>query len=111
MSPLARRYVLAVACGAISEGLLIFVLTQAPRSAAPLATLLLVEAAILGFVFGAWPGAVGSALVILVLGIYDAITCDDCREYFGGVVFACLLLGGMAWLVGTLRERYGRPRW
>ncbi len=55
----ARRYVLPIVCGAVSEGLLIALLWTAGGAAAPASLLLVLEAGILGFVFGSRPGTVG----------------------------------------------------
>jgi subtilisin family serine protease len=106
-----RRYVLPVICGSISEGLLLVLLYTAGGAAAPAALLLVLEAGILGFVFGARPGAVGAVAPIVVLGVIVVIFDTGNRGSDAGVIaFVTLLLGFTAAMVGSLRERYGRPR-
>jgi hypothetical protein len=106
----ARRYVLPTVCGAISEGLLLALLWTAGGAAAPASLLLLLEAAILGFVFGSRPGTVGSVAPIVVFGIGVLATDTGTRGSDAAViVFLVILLGFTAWMVGALRARYGRP--
>ena len=105
------NYVLPVICGSISEGLLLVLLYTAGGAAAPAALLLVLEAGILGFVFGARPGAVGAVAPIVVLGVIVVVFDAGNRGSDAGViVFVTLLLGFTAAMVGSLRERYGRPR-
>jgi hypothetical protein len=107
----ARRYVLPILCGAVSEGLLIALLWTAGGAAAPASLLLVLEAGILGFVFGSRPGTVGSVAPIVVFGI--GVVATDAggtrSSDIAVIVFVVLLLGFTAWLVGALRDRYGRP--
>lgn len=107
----ARRFVLPVVCAGISEGLLILLLAEAGGAAAPASLLLVLEAAILGFVFGARPGTLGAVLPIVVLGV-GVIATDATRDRgsdFAIIVFVVLLLGFTAAMAGALRARYGRP--
>ncbi len=107
-----RPYILPVVCGSISEGLLILLLAEAGGAAAPAALLFVLEAGILGWVFGAQPGAVGAVLPIVVFGIVVLATASrgDFGSDLGVIVFVVLLLGFTAWFVGALRRRYGRAR-
>ena len=64
----------------------------------------------LGWRFGPWIGAVGAGsppLGIVFVGSAD--------EPIGQRIFTALavvmLLGGLAWLTGRVRERYGKPPW
>jgi hypothetical protein len=106
-----RPFVLPVACGAISEGLLILLLAKGGGAAAPASLLLVLEAAILGFVFGTRPGTVGAVLPILVFGV--AVIATDSGGIRGSdigvIVFVVVLLGFTAAMAGALRARYGRP--
>ena len=106
----ARRYVLPIICGSVSEGLLIALLAAGGGSAAPASLLLVLEAGILGFVFGSRPGTVGAVVPIVVFGI--GVVATDSGGTRGSdvavVVFVVLLLGFTAWMVGSLRARYGR---
>ena len=107
-----RTYVLPLVCAFVAEGLLTLVLSQASGAAALASILFLFEAAILGFVFGAGPGALAAIAPVAVFGVVDAATCSgsDCGSHIGIVVFLMLLLGFVAWMTGMLRARYGRPR-
>jgi hypothetical protein len=106
-----RPFVLPVACGAISEGLLLLLLAEAGGAAAPASLLLVLEAGILGFVFGARPGAVGAVLPILVFGVgVIATDASGVRASDSAVIlFVVILLGFTAAMAGALRARYGRP--
>jgi hypothetical protein len=108
-----RPFILPVVCGSISEGLLILLLAEAGGAAAPAALLFILEAAILGFVFGPQPGMVGAILPIVVLGVGVLATASrgDFGSDLGVIVFVIVLLGFTAWFVGALRRRYGRPGW
>jgi hypothetical protein len=107
----ARRFVLPIVCAAIAEGLLILLLAEAGGAAAPASLLLVLEAGILGFVFGPRPGIAGAVLPIVVLGV-GVIATDASRDRasdFAVIVFVMLLLGFTAGMAGALRGRYGRP--
>jgi hypothetical protein len=107
-----RRFVLPIVCGSISEGLLILLLAKAGGAAAPAALLFVLEAAILGFVFGPEPGTVGAIAPVVVFGIVVIATAasGDRGADIAVIVFVLLLLGFTAWFVGALRRRYGNPR-
>ena len=107
-----RPYVLPVVCGSISEGLLILLLAEAGGAAAPAALLFVLEAAILGWVFGPQPGLAGAVVPIVVFGVVVLATASrgDVGSDLGVLVFVILLLGFTAWFVGALRRRYGRGR-
>jgi hypothetical protein len=109
--PEVRPFVLPVLCGAIAEGLIVLTLWLAGSAAAPVALLLLVEAGILGFVFGQRPGTVGAVAPVVVFGI-AAIALADAGDRGADtalIVFVAILLGFTAWFVGALARRYGRP--
>jgi hypothetical protein len=106
-----RPFVLPVACGAVSEGLLLLLLAKAGGAAAPASLLLVLEAGILGFVFGPRPGTVGAVLPILVFGV-GVIATDSGGirgSDLGVIVFVVVLLGFTAAMAGALRARYGGP--
>jgi hypothetical protein len=107
-----RPFVLPVICAFLAEGLLTLALSQASGAAALASILFVFEAAILGFVFGPGPGAVAAIAPVAVFGVIDAATCsgEDCGSHLAIVVFLILLLGFTAWMTGSLRARYGRPR-
>jgi hypothetical protein len=107
----ARRFVLPIVCGSISEGLLIALLWTAGGAAAPASLLFVLEAGILGFVFGPRPGVVGAVVPFALFGV--GVVATDAGGTRGSdaavIVFVLLLLGFTAWMVGSLRVRYGRP--
>jgi hypothetical protein len=107
-----RPFVLPVICAFLAEGLLTLALSQASGAAALASILFVFEAAILGFVFGPGPGAVAAIAPVAVFGVIDAATCsrEDCGSHLAIVVFLILLLGFTAWMTGSMRARYGRPR-
>ena len=106
----ARRFVLPIVCGSISEGVLLGILWSAGSAAAPIALLLILEAGILGFVFGPQPGAAGAVVPFAVFGVGVLATDSGTRgSDIAIIAFVLLLLGFTAWFVGSLRARYGRP--
>jgi hypothetical protein len=111
-NPVVSRYGIPLACAFAAEGLLTLVLSQASSAAAAASILFLFEAAILGWVFGAGPGGLAAIAPVAVFGVIDAATCSgsDCGAHIAIVLFLMLLLGFTAWMTGTLRARYGRPR-
>jgi hypothetical protein len=107
-----RRVIVPLVCAFAAEGLLILVLSQASSAAAPASLLFLLEAGILGYVFGAGPGGIAAIAPVAVFGVVDAATCSgsDCGSHVAIVIFLMLLLGCTAAMVGALRRRYGRPQ-
>ncbi|MEO9177048.1 MAG: hypothetical protein ABI317_16160 [Gaiellales bacterium] len=106
-----RRFVLPIACGSIAEGLLILLLAKAGGAAAPAALLFVLEAAILGWVFGPEAGTLGATAPVLVFGIVVLATdsSGDRGSDVAVIVFVLVLLGFTAWFVAALRRRYGNP--
>jgi hypothetical protein len=104
--------IVPLVCAFAAEGLLILVLSQASAAAAPASLLFLLEAGILGYVFGAGPGGIAAIAPVAVFGVVDAATCSgsDCGSHVAIVIFLMLLLGCTAAMVGALRRRYGRPQ-
>jgi hypothetical protein len=109
---LVRRYRLPVLCGLIAEGILTVILWIGNGSTAPAGLMFLVEAAILGYVFGAEAGAVGSVVPLVVLALVAVPTAGsgDRGADLALLAFAALLLGFIAWFTGKLAVRYGRRR-
>jgi hypothetical protein len=103
-----RAYALPLVCSFVAEGLLILVLSQASGAAAPASLLFLIEAGILGFVFGSGPGSIAAVAPVVTFGVIDAANGSSTNEEFALIVFLVLLLGFTAWFVGALRRRYGR---
>jgi hypothetical protein len=105
-----RRFIVPIVCAFLGEGLLILVIHQTGAAGAPASLIFLVEAAILGFVFGPGPGMLAAITPVATFGVVDAATCSgsDCGASISIVVFLMLLLGFTAWIVGVLHRRYGR---
>jgi hypothetical protein len=107
-----RRYWLPVLCGLIAEGILTAILWIGNGSAAPAGLMFLVEAAILGYVFGSEGGTVGTIAPLVLLAVVALPTASpgDRVADLALLVFAALLLGFIAWFTGKLAQRYGRRR-
>ena len=64
----------------------------------------------LGWWFGPWIGAVGAGtppLGIIFVGSAD----EPIGQRFFTALAVVIMLGGLAWLTGRVRERYGKPPW
>jgi hypothetical protein len=108
VSDRVRTYALAIAAGVISEGLLVAVIKGVGSGAQGASILLVLEAIVLGWVFGARPGAAGAVLPIVAFLVVDLFTASDGTSELAIAFYAVLLLGFCAWLPGVLRERYRR---
>jgi hypothetical protein len=108
VSPRVRAYLTPLVCAFVAEGLLILVLREASGAAAPASLLFLIEAGILGFVFGPGPGATAAVAPVVTFGVIDAANGSSTGQEVALVLFLMLLLGFTAWFVGALRRRYGR---
>jgi hypothetical protein len=110
VSERARVWVTAIVAGFVSEGLLVVIIKALGSGAQGASVLLVLEAVILGWVFGPWPGAVGAVAPIVVFLAVDLATASDGTAEVAIALYAVLLLGFCAWLPGVLRARYGRDR-
>jgi hypothetical protein len=110
VSERTRLWVTAIVAGFLSEGLLVLIIKTVGSGAQGASVLLVLEAVILGWVFGPWPGAVGAVAPILVFLGVDLFTASDGTAEAAIALYAVLLLGFCAWLPGVLRARYGRDR-
>ena len=63
----------------------------------------------MGYRFGPRAGAL--AVSLPMVGIILGQSSDSLAVRVEFLAFAMLIVGGSAWFVGTLRERYGRPPW
>jgi hypothetical protein len=106
----ARIYVLAIVVGLVAEGLLVLVIDTVGGEANGASILLVLQAIILGWVFGAWPGVAGTTVPILVFLVVDLASGNGNGSEITLAFAAVLILGFCAWLPGVLRERYGRTR-
>jgi hypothetical protein len=101
-----RTFVTALVIGVIAESALLAMLKL--TGAGGLSILYLAIGGALGFRYGPRAGALAAA--IPTIGIVGASS-DALAVRLEFVAFALLLVGGTAWLIGNLRERYGRPPW
>ena len=111
-----RDMLFAVLCGLVAEGGLSLAIVGGAPSA--LAILLLAEATILGWVFGPRLGAIGAVvpmgclyvahLVLARLTGYGAET--SAVGLLVAVSVVALVLWFCAFMAGSLRRSYGRPR-
>ncbi len=103
-----RLYALAITAGAIAEVGLVLALQGTSNQFLP--ALFLVEAIVLGFVFGALPGMVAAVLPWIVL--YPvALMVDDVTTpiaLLSAVIFVVILQAFLAGMAGAMRARYGR---
>jgi hypothetical protein len=108
VSERTKLYLLAFACGLISQALLLVVVTHSGEAGAPFAGLFLLEAGILGWVFGPYAGVLGAALPWPFIAIPIAGRGDSTAQDVTGIVYIALLVALVAFMVGSLRARYGR---
>lgn len=103
---MGRRFVTALVVGMLAESSLLAIVKA--TGAGGLSVLYLGIAAALGFSFGPRDGGLAAAIPLIgVIGVSS----ESLTVRLEFVLFAALLVGGTAWLVGNLRERYGRPPW
>ena len=102
---------LALAVGFASEFLITAFIDIVGGVSRNAAILFYAQAVVLGWVFGARAGMIGSAVPILVFGIVDATVFDANQraEILTVVLFVAITLAFTAGMTGALRERYGRP--
>jgi hypothetical protein len=107
--PEHRHLAIAVACGLVAELGIILAVRRAGDVAAPALILLVLEAIVLGFVFGARAGMVAAALPIVVFATIDSFGCEgECTRLWIASTYVVILLGFCAGMTGALRGRYGR---
>ena len=102
------RTAAALIIGAVGEGVCIL-LDRAVASGFVLAVFPVAIA--VGWFYGPWAGGTGAGAPALGLAFVDT---GDPSTLGSRVLVALtifLMLGGSAWVVGRVRERYGRPAW
>ncbi len=107
-------YVLPITIGAVAD--LLIVLAGAARGTQEYTgIMLLLQAALLGFLFGARMGMVAALTPLIAIGIWlsapilvgSSSGCGpDCGETIAGYVFVLLLVASASGLIGALRDRY-----
>jgi hypothetical protein len=108
VSERTKLYLLAFACGLISQALLLLVVVHSGEAGAPFAILFLFEAGILGWVFGPQAGVLGAALPWPLIAIPIAGSGESTAQDVTGIVYIVILVALVAFMVGSLRARYGR---
>jgi hypothetical protein len=111
--PAASEYVIAIAIG-VAAMTAISIATLGRGSSNFTATMFVVEAAVLGGLFGARLGLIASlvplALIGLIVGGSIAVgteTCSpDCASQGASYTFVAVLVASAAGLVGAIRDRY-----
>jgi hypothetical protein len=95
----------ALVLGALGEGAF-GLLAVTVSNAFAVATLAV--ALVLGWRLGPLYGGLAAGFPPLGIAFVPA---DHVGEQISAAVFVVLLLGGLAWITGRVRERYGRPPW
>ena len=118
--PLRRHYALAIVAGLIAEALLAVALYWQETGSTALPLLFLVEAVILGIVFGPGPGMVGACVPAVIWLVAEWARRafdigDEPEETFGmvlvTVVYLVMVFAFLAGMAGVLRNRwFGPPR-
>jgi len=102
------RTAAALIAGAVGEGICVL-LDLAVTGAFVLAVFLVALA--VGWFFGPWAGGVGAGAPALGLVFVDTGGDSTTGSRVLSALAIFLMLGGSAWVVGRVRERYGRPPW
>jgi hypothetical protein len=100
------RTAAALIAGAVGEGLC-GLLAITVSDAIGLATI--VVAVAVGWRFGPVYGGLGAGFPPVAIAFIPSDDAIGARVSVA--LFVVLLLGGSAWVVGRVRERYGRPPW
>jgi hypothetical protein len=115
--PELRRYVVPLLVGLVAD-MLIVAATSRGSSQDFTGAMLLIEAAVLGVVFGARMGLVAALTPLLLFGALisssmavgsESCGSDGCAFQFASYSFVALLVGSAAGVTGLLRDRYA-PR-
>jgi hypothetical protein len=118
--PLRRQYALAIVAGLVAEGLLAISLYWQDTGSTALPMLFLLEAVVLGIVFGPGPGMVGACAPVVIWlaaewGRRAFDIGDEPEDTFGmvlvTVVYLVMVFAFLAGMAGVLRVRwFGPPR-
>ena len=113
-APSIREYVLPLLVGFTSETLIVLV-TASSHSSDYTGAMLLLEAIVLGAIFGARMGMIAALAPLLVFGVVigasvagGSESCGDggCSLQFADYAFVAVLVGSAAGVAGLLRDRY-----
>jgi len=96
----------ALIAGALAEGVFGLLAISVANG---FAVATLVVAVVLGWYLGPRYGALAAGFP--PIGIALVPSDDAVGQRISAAFFVVLLLGGLAWLTGRVRERYGRPPW
>jgi hypothetical protein len=104
-----RTLVIAIVCGLVADGAVVVVSLQLGDHGALAGPLFLLEAVVLGWVFGSFAGPIAASLPVLVFALIDLVGSDS--DAAAVIVFGlagALILAAAAWFVGVMRERLRR---
>jgi Domain of unknown function (DUF4269) len=111
--PPLRTYLVPVVIGFVSQVLIVLATTRRGADGNFTGLMVLVEAIILGAVFGVRLGVVAALLPLVVVGVIagggellSAGASPDTLYTLAGYVFVAVLVGGGAFTAGSLRDRY-----
>jgi len=112
-APPLRVYVVPVLIGFVSQVLIVLATTRRGTDGNFTGLMVLVEAVILGAVFGVRLGVVAALLPLVVVGVVagggvllGSGASPDALYTLAGYVFVAVLVGGGAFMAGSIRDRY-----
>ena len=112
-APPLRVYVVPVLIGFVSQVLIVLATTRRGTDGNFTGLMVLVEAVILGAVFGVRLGVVAALLPLVVVGVVagggvllGSGASPDALYTLAGYVFVAVLVGGAAFMAGSIRDRY-----
>ena len=111
--PPLSRYVVPVTIGFVSQVLIVLATTRRGADGNFTGLMVLVEAIILGAVFGVRLGMTAALLPLVIVGViaggallFDGGTSPDTLYTLAGYLFVGVLVGGGAFIAGSIRDRY-----
>jgi hypothetical protein len=111
--PPLKMYVVPVLIGFVSQVLIVLGTTRRGADGNFTGLMVLVESVILGAVFGVRLGMVAALLPLVVVGViagggllFESGTSPDTLYTLAGYFFVAVLVGGGAFMAGSIRDRY-----
>ena len=104
-----RTLVVALVCAAVADGAIVLASSQIGDKGALAAPLFLLEALVLGWVFGPVAGPIAAAAPVLAFVAIDLVSSDS--DASAVIVFGLAgagILAAAAWFVAVMRERLRR---
>jgi len=101
-----RTIVVALACAAVADLAIVLASWQIGDQGALAAPLFLLEALVLGWVFGSVAGPIAAAVPVVVFAAVDLVSADsDASAVIAFGLAGAGILAAAAWMVGVVRER------